>query len=269
MLSRDMGVFCDVLADGDVYIPSFGMNVAITIAAAPGRKQETSPYKDSMSDLCTEKTQEVLLQPFRGRFRGFEKVKVEGLVSPAIAQAVEAETAQDAASDPDTVISESQAQKDEGSRLFRSKKKEDAVLKWQDAALEIEQLHEGSSWVPLIQKGGVPFVTRLAKKDQRCAHPNWQYIGRKAVCRYNGGRCSYHGDEVIAKGVLDAFQWQPTDVHLAKFYYRLALFMRLSGDPSRVDAALGWIKSAHRLLPIDVIIADELETILEFKEMTG
>lgn len=36
LLGRDMDRFCEVLMDGDVYVPGFGMHIAIKIAVAPG-----------------------------------------------------------------------------------------------------------------------------------------------------------------------------------------------------------------------------------------
>ncbi|KAF9700437.1 hypothetical protein EKO04_001964 [Ascochyta lentis] len=275
LLSRDMDVFCDTLADGDVHIPRFGLKVAIKIAVAPGREQSTPAYKDPISDFFSEKTQKVLLQPFRTRLRGFKKVKVRGLVSREIAEAVEEEIAQDAASDPEAVVSNFQTQKDEGQELYKSNEIEKACLKWQDAALEIEQLHQGSSWSMLTEKGGVPFVTRLAEL-YFLMKLNSAHVQINAMQK--GGLYA----DVMAKDALTTallslrkdhwmrgFRWRPTDVQRAKWRYRHALFLRLDGDPSTISGAVSSIESAHRLLPNDAGIARERETILAWRDSTG
>ncbi|KAJ4360620.1 uncharacterized protein N0V89_001186 [Didymosphaeria variabile] len=146
LLSRDMDVLCDVLMDGDTHLPGFGTNVAIKIAVAPGSILSSSSYKDPISDFFSEKTQQI-----------------RGLVFRSIAEAVEEELAQDTASDPEAVLSKFQSLKDEGQSLFRSKQTEAANLKWMDAALEIEQLHESSSWPVLTGKSGETLFARLAE----------------------------------------------------------------------------------------------------------
>ena len=103
-----------------------------------------------MSNFFSEKTQGVLLHPFRRRLHGFKKVKVRGLVSRDMADAVEQELAQDIVSDRETTLASYQAQKDEGQDLYKSGMLGAACLKWQDATLEIKILHAGSSWQLLI-----------------------------------------------------------------------------------------------------------------------
>jgi hypothetical protein len=158
-----MDVFCDVLFDGDGNVPGFGMNLSLKIAVGPGSILVPSPYKEPMSDFFSKSTQQTLLQPFRDRLRGFKKAKVRGLVDREIAKVAEEDIAQDTATDPDAVVKDFQAQKDEGQAFFRARDFDEACLKWQDATLEIETLRGGSSWPTLIDKGGVPFVARLAE----------------------------------------------------------------------------------------------------------
>lgn len=124
-----MDIFCDILMDGDVYIPGIGSKVSLKIAVAPSSILAPSPYKDSATDFFSEKTQQILLQPFRNRLRGFKKTKVCGLVSRKIAEAAEGDISQDIASDPDATLSEYQKAKDEGQSLYRKKHSEAACLK--------------------------------------------------------------------------------------------------------------------------------------------
>ena len=109
LLGREMEVFCDILMDGDIYILGFGTKLLLKTAEAPAGFLVSSSYKDAMSNFFSEKTQRVLLHPFRRRLRGFKKVKVRGLVSRDIADAIEQELAQDTASDPETTLADYQA----------------------------------------------------------------------------------------------------------------------------------------------------------------
>ena len=152
LLGREMEVFCDILMDRDGYIPGFGTKDLLKITVALGGFLVSSSYKDSMSNFFSEKTQGVLLHPFRRRLHGFKKVKVRGLVSRDMADAVEQELAQDIVSDRETTLASYQAQKDEGQDLYKSGMLGAACLKWQDATLEIKILHAGSSWQLLIAK---------------------------------------------------------------------------------------------------------------------
>ena len=272
LLGRDMDVFCDILMDGDVNLPGFGMKVALKIAVAPGSILVPSSYKEPISDFFSETTQQVLLQPFRKRLSGFKKVKVRGLVSRTIAEAVEEELAQDTASDPEVVLTKFKDLKDEGQSLYKSKQTEAACLKWLDAALEIEQLHQGSSWTVLTGKGGVPFVARLAEIyflmklnvvhikiiDMEKRQP---FAGIMVEDALKMARLSLKNNYWMS-----GFRWRPTDVHKAKLRYRHALFLRLEQDPRTINTAVSSIEDAHRLLPDDASIARERDTVLAWRD---
>lgn len=271
MLSRDIGVCCEILADGDLHIPNFGSNVAVKIVVAPGREMTPPPYRESLLDILSEKTQEVLLQPFRA-LRGFKRIKVRGHVSRAIAQAVEDETAQDTASDPEAVITKFKIQKDEGQGLYRSNRRDEACLKWQDTNTEIEQLHQSSSWEALTQKGGISLITRLAEiyflMQLNAAHILIDGMEKGQIYA-----------DVMAEDVLmmalrstrkdhwkPGFQWRPTDVHMAKLFYCFALFYRLKGDPKFIGPAVVSINKARNLLFNDAGVAREREAILAWRD---
>jgi hypothetical protein len=223
LLGRDMDRFCDVLMDGDVYVFGFGMHIAIKIAVAPGSILEPSPYKEPISDFFSETTQQALLKPFCDRLRGFKKVKVRGLVSKDIVEAAEQAMAQDTASDPEAVLAKYQKEKDEGQALYKAKKLEDAWLKWQDAALEIEQLRANSSWDQLTEKGGIPFVSRLAEI---------YFMMKLNVLHISISNIQTHQPfaDVLASDVsnmamkslktgywMEGYKWSPSTMHKTKF----------------------------------------------------
>lgn len=271
LLSRDMDRFCDILMDGNTYIPEFGSKVSLKIAVAPGSILSSSPYKDSVTEFFTETTQQTLLQPFRSRLRGFEKIKVRGHVSRTIAESVERDISHDTASDPETTLTKYRKAKDEGQRLFREKHFEAACLAWQDAALEIEQLQKGGSWKKLTDKGEASFVSHIAE-IYFLMKLNIAHI--KIASMQKG---ELYADILVQdtlsmamKSMRDdhwmpGFRYRPTEAQKAKLAYRHALFLRLDGSLRNVDAAARTIEVAHKLAPNDAAVARERATILAWR----
>lgn len=268
LLGRDMDIFCDVLMDGDVYIPGFGTKIAIKLAVAPGSTLSSASYKEPLSEIFSETTQRALLQPFRNRLRGFKKAKVRGLVDPDLARAVEKDISQDLASDTEAVLTDFQNQKNEAQDLYKAKAIDAACLKWMDAALEIDQLKVSSSWAVLVEKGGEDFVARLAEM---------YYLMRLNILhvKINGIIGGDFVSEMLAKDNLEmvcqsidvdywmpGYQWRPSDVQMAKLAYRQAHFFRLTDDLSEAQSAITSIQFAQRQLPDDANIARERTAVL-------
>ncbi|KAJ8114268.1 hypothetical protein OPT61_g3822 [Boeremia exigua] len=253
-LSRDMGVFCDILMDGATHINGFGTRVVLKIDVAPGSILDSSPYKYPISDFFSETTQLALLRPFRSHLRGFKKVKVRGLVARNIAEVVEEEIASDMAAST------------------YPGKIEEASMLWLDAALEIDQLHHGSSWPSPTVKGGVPFVARVAELYLLL---RLNIIQTKLLRMEKGDRSAglLAEDSIkmaelsLRKGYwMSDFRWQPKDVHKAKLRYRHEVLRRMVGDPNTINLAVTLIDSAHRLLPEDAGIMREQDMISDWQE---
>lgn len=268
VLSRDLDILCDVLMDGDVYVPGFGMEISVKITVAPQATLESSLYKDPLSPFFSEVTQQALLQPFRSRLRGFKKTKVGGLVDEKIAKAAEEDIAQDSATDPEAVISNYQAQKEEGQAFYKAKRPMEACLKWLDAALEIEQLVTNSSWQPLVEKGGRSFVKRLAEihflmklnilhvqiGDVQKNQPYAKLLATDTVTSVMTSLTNEYW--------MPGYQWAPSAAQQAKFCYRQALLLRVMDDRGSMERAVTSIEHAHRLLPNDVVVARERIAVL-------
>jgi hypothetical protein len=263
-----MDVFCDVLIDGDGNVSGFGMNISLEIAVGSGSILIPSPYKESMSDFFSNSTQQALLQPFRNRLRGFKKAKVRGLVDRDIAKAAEEDIAQDIATDPEAVVKDFQAQKDEGQNLYKARNIDEACLKWQDATLEIETLRGGSSWPTLIDKGGVPFVARLAEiyflMKLNIIHVKISGISKH---EFYADLLAKDNMEMILQSLkkdywMPGYRWQPSDMQKAKLRYRQALLIRLTDEVRSAQTAVRSIELAHRLFPDDAVIARERTAVL-------
>ena len=179
--------------------------------------------------------------------------------------------AQDTASDPEAVLAKYQKEKDEGQVLYTAKKLEDAWLKWQDAALEIEQLRVNSSWEQLTKKGGIPFVSRLAEI---------YFVMKLNALHVSISNIQTHRPfaDALASDVLkmamksletgcwmEGYKWSPSTMHKAKFWYRYATIMRLTNDTRSAEDAVRAIGVAHRLLPDDAAVARERDAVVAWK----
>lgn len=271
LLGRDMDVLCDVLMDGDIYIPGFGMEISLKLTIAPGATLEPSPYKDTLTDFFSETTQTALLHPFRSRLRGFKKIKIRGLVDRPLAHAAEQDIAQDNAIDPAVVLAAAHNEKAAGQSLFKAGQPDEACLIWQDAALEIEQLVVSSSWPALVGKAGQPFAAQLAET---------YFLMKLNILHVQIGRVQTRQPyaEVLAadnmemalralkKGYwMEGYQWRPSDVHRAKFCYRQALLLRLMGKGRDVERAVESIECACRLVPGDAAIERGMGLVMEWR----
>ena len=152
-----------------------------------------------------------------------------------------------------------------------AKKLEDAWLKWQDAALEIEQLRVNSSWEQLTKKGGIPFVSRLAEI---------YFVMKLNVLHVSISNIQTHQPfaDVLASDVskmamkslktgywMEGYRWSPSTMHKAKFWYRYVTIIRLTNDTRWAEQAVHGIGIAHTLLPDDAAVARERDAVVAWK----
>lgn len=269
LLGRDMDVFCDVLMDSNKRVLNFGAKISLKIAVAPGE------IAVSATEFFTEKTQETLLKPFRHHLRGFTRTKVRGLVSCKIAKAAEVDITQDPAYDPETLLVEYELTNRHCQTLPRERNTKLACLAWQDASVEIERLLRGMSWKMLTDKGGVPFVSRIAEM-YFLMKLNVARIGIAAMQEGETFADFLVEDALIkaTKSLRDGhwmvgFKYQPTDTQRAKLNYERALLFRLEGNPNNIGIAVVLIQTAHHWLPQDADIAEERDRIMVWKALMG
>jgi hypothetical protein len=270
ILARDLDSFCRGIADVDAYIPGFSKEVVISITLAPRAVHQTQ-HKSSLADYFSEGTQTLLLAPFRTRLNGVKNVQIHGLVTSDIAKAALEDIAKDAWSNHQEVVDQIIAQKDLANRHFRERNLNEASLTWQDAALDIERIHQGSSWNALTERGGEAFVAEVSNLyfalKLNIAHV--QLLGIQSP------RLGFPAAIGIVKDALGCarasmrqdywrkgFQYQPPDTQWAKCCYRQSLCFRLEGDPSKTDMALRLINKAIRKAPGDATILAEKDAIL-------
>lgn len=90
-------------------------------------------------------------------------MKIDGHVNAALAKAVCEDMAREQWSDPNAVLKEACTAKEDGARLFKTLKCEEACLRWQDAVADIDKIHESSSWADLVLRADKAVTSQLAE----------------------------------------------------------------------------------------------------------
>ena len=186
----------------------------------------------------------------------------------ALAASVCQQLAQDQYSDPAAVIGKFSAEKEEGSRLFREKKPQDAVTCWLDACIDIDKLVESSSWPKLVRRGGVEFVSQLAPvyflMQLNVAHVRVSTMSCFVAEQTAESALNFAVRSIGKKYWTKGYKYLPSVTHLAKLRYRYAIFYRLQGNPENAQRALGYINAALELQPGDAAIMKEKGNILDW-----
>jgi hypothetical protein len=164
MLHRDMGWLCQALSYGDAHRKGFSLVVQISIHVAPALIEPLPiGHAPFLQDFFSEATQAILLAPFRLLPQGLQNIKAQGRINEDLARAVQDEIKQDRWSDPEKVLADIAAAKENGSNLFKQQNGGDAYLAWADAAVDIDKILASGAWPALVRHGGKPFVSQLAE----------------------------------------------------------------------------------------------------------
>ncbi|EAT90819.1 hypothetical protein HBI56_216340 [Parastagonospora nodorum] len=279
ILHRDMGWLCQALSDGDAHRKGFSLVVQISIDVAPALIEPLPiGHVTFLQDFFSETTQATLLAPFRTLLRGLQNIKVQGHVNEDLALAVQDEIKQDRWSDPEKVLADLVAAKENGSSLFKQQNGGDAYLAWADAAVDIDKILASGAWPALVRRGGKHFVSQLAEL-YFLLRLNLAFI-QIANIQENPGMAFYAA--IIAEESLNSaarstkkshwmegYKYRPSIQHLAKLRYRFAVLIRLKREPGTADRALMYIDAALQLQPGDASIMKERDSILVWLQSGG
>ncbi|CAO2648304.1 Nn.00g075710.m01.CDS01 [Neocucurbitaria sp. VM-36] len=271
ILYRDLDKFCEALTDGDAHTP--GLSQALQISITVGsvlREMPRQRYTPSLESIFSEKTQETLLASFRNKLRGYKAVAINGHIGDDLAKTVRDEMAQEQWLDSKSVLAEFIKTKEEGTRLFQERRNEEACLRWQDAAVDIDRLHSSSSWAGIVRQGGEFFVSELAElyflMRLNIAHVQITIMHDPGMAFFAGLMaddslgCAF---KAVEKGFWTSdYMYNPSPKHLAKLQYRRALFFRLQGIADTARLALTHITEALMLQPGDAAILKERKNVV-------
>jgi hypothetical protein len=274
ILHRDLDAFCEAVPNGDVHIPGFSEVPRLSITVAPLLVDpDLANTMLALQEFFSDKTQKSLLGPFRNRLRGFKHVRIQGHVDSDLANTVQEEMQQDRWPDHEHVLRDLRAAKDKGSSLFKQGKQDEGCLIWQDAVVNIDKVHESTSWPSLVKPGGEQFVSQLAELyflvRLNIAHVqifNVQRSGGMTVSRILAQDALTGATRAMKRDHwMEGYKLTPSIQHLAKLRYRYALLMRLEDEPGTSVKALSHIVVALRLQPGDTAILKEMSAILAWK----
>jgi hypothetical protein len=141
ILCRNLDIFCNAIMEGDVHVSGFSENVEINVNVGPVL-DSLIPGRDptSFGEFFSTTTQKKLLGPLRSILRGFKSIKVDGHVEQDLALTVQKEIRQDLWSDPQQILADFAAAKEQGSELFQQRELSDGCLVWQDAVTDIDKI---------------------------------------------------------------------------------------------------------------------------------
>ncbi|KAE8844222.1 hypothetical protein HRS9122_05325 [Pyrenophora teres f. teres] len=271
VLHRDLVKVCSAFNDLDAHLKGLVAMLKMSITIAPNLEcMRSDPISPSFDDFFTKKTQQALLKPLTDNLYGYQGVQIKGHVDSALAAAARQDLAQDRYSNPTAVLAEFAKEKEEGSRLFREKNSEAAILRWLDAALEVDKLLQSTSWPKLIRRGGEEFVSQLA---------TIYFLMQLNIAHVQVGSMPGFAPELLAENALNMavrsiaknywmkdYKYVPAPTHMAKLRYRFAMFYRLQANPENANRALVYINGALNVQPGDAAIMREKENIVAWKQ---
>lgn len=270
ILARDLDMLCASLMRFNECVPGFTdrlhleLNLGPVVTGGPGARD----YRDleSLEQYFSEKTQKEILQPFRDCLHGVHNVQVRGLVSADVASSTCKAAALRRWNGPQEVLDDLTAQKETAMRYLERKESWRACSSWTRLASEINILRRGSQWAQLVQEGGEHFITQLAELHFRlwlnCAHllmaaNHTDAFLRKALVHAAGDALREAKNAMTTGHWKERFTWQPPRELNAKFYFRMARFLRLRGYRQDFEAAMIFLDHASLLCKDDSAITRE------------
>lgn len=265
ILHRDLDDFCMALMSGDGMFRGFSSIVNLKITLGPNFDTTSR----GLEGFFTHATQRGLLKPFQQLF-GIEAITIDGQVSDETSKSVKQRISQPRMLDPKGILADLMAAKEKGSQLFRHDKGEAAEV-WQEAAMNIEKLLGSSTWDNIVQRSDDEFMSQLAevyfltKLNDAAA----QIVFMQDPSLDDDGLAAMFCEGALMFAAKSRSQdfWKPgyrarmQPQHMAKFWYRYALYYRLKNERGKSHFALQHIDRAHALQPNDPAILAERERI--------
>jgi hypothetical protein len=280
IIGRDWNTFCRMLAEADIYVEGFSINVKLVLALNPWSLILPS-YKAPIADFFTARTQEALLRPFRSQLRGFTHVEINLPVPSPLANAIQQEVRESPWTDPGKILASLHEAQGRGTGFFEQGKVTEASEHWTTAVSDVRRMRSSSSWAALVEKGGSQFIKQLAALQFELLLSSAQNSlrvmkasphNKKAVMTVgdvvtsNLQEASDLPDDFSLGEVVSGGAWRPSDVQMAKLYFMQAQCWRLMGEIDVLEDALHLIEMANELVPNDAEIDEEKKEVMAWAE---
>jgi hypothetical protein len=274
MLFRDLELLCQAIMRGDDLLEDHMDVVLISIEL--GLAAIVPPYQTEAPTtyFSSTKVQKELLEPFRRTISDVPNVDISGIVDESLVQSALKDLARDKFDDLDDLIESWRARVAQGTKLCERGNRNGSAH-WFKVIKEIMKAVDGPMWTRVVEKGGSPFVGKVAElhytanlhivayfllwleEGNRNAIPSIQYAYENVK---RGMEAEYWGIE---------HSWKPSPAqHLHNIFY-YAKFSRLSGVLTLIPVAVDTIDQLVELCPSDPEILDEKRKIEAWKRSAG
>jgi hypothetical protein len=137
--------------------------IIVDVRVAPILDRTTPAYRLPCAEFFSGKTQEALLSPLR-TLRNMKHFSVTGRVSNDLAASVEQDARADIwGGDPNAIVDKLRAEKEEGTRIYKSGMHLRAGSIWAGVSADITRMQNSCAWDRLVACGGPIFVDNLAE----------------------------------------------------------------------------------------------------------
>ncbi|KAI5371421.1 hypothetical protein J4E82_009891 [Alternaria postmessia] len=239
-------------------------------------KYDFPPYQTEAPTtyFSSTKVQKELLEPFRRTISDVPNVDISGIVDESLVRSALKDLARDKFDDLDDLIESWRARVAQGTKLCERGNRNGSAH-WFKFIKEIMKAVDGPMWTRVVEKGGSPFVGKVAElhytanlhivayfllwleEGNRNAIPSIQYAYENVK---RGMEAEYWGIE---------HSWKPSPAqHLHNIFY-YAKFSRLSGVLTLIPVAVDTIDQLVELCPSDPEILDEKRKIEAWKRSAG
>jgi hypothetical protein len=147
----------------NTYCDGFSSGINVDVRVAPILDRATPAYRLPCAEFFSDKTQKALLSPLR-TLRNMKHFRIPGRVSNEVAASVEQDARADIwDGDPNAIVDKLRAEKEEGTRIYKSGMHLRAGSIWAGVSADITRMQNSSAWDRLVACGGPTFVDNLAE----------------------------------------------------------------------------------------------------------
>ncbi|RYO39196.1 hypothetical protein AA0111_g1808 [Alternaria arborescens] len=274
MLFRDLELIRQAIMRGDDLLEDGIDVVLISIELGPAAIVPLYQTEAPTTYFSSTKVQKELLEPFRRRIRDGSNVDISGIVDESLVQSALKDLARDKFDDLDDLIESWRARVAQGTKLCE-RGHPDGMAHWLKVIKEIMIAVDGPMWTRVVEKGGSPFVGKVAELYYTT---NFHIVAYFLLRLEEGGRDAIasiryayenvkRGEEAEYWGIEHSWKLSPAQ-HMDKIFY-YAKFCRLWGVPTLIPAAVHWIDQLVHLFPSNPEFLDEKRKIEAWKRSAG
>lgn len=274
MLFRDLELICQAIMRGDDLLEDDIDVVLISIELGPAAIVPPYQTEAPTTYFSSTKVQKELLEPFRRRIRDVSNVDISGIVDEYLVQSALKDLARDKFDDLDDLIESWRARVAQGTKLCE-RGHPDGMAHWLKVIKEIMIGVDGPMWTRVVEKGGSPFVGKVAELYYTT---NFHIVAYFLLRLEEGDRDAIasiryayenvkRGEEAEYWGIEHSWKLSPAQ-HMDKIFY-YAKFCRLWGVPTLIPAAVHWTDQLVHLFPSNPEFLDEKRKIEAWKRSAG